>query len=504
MMSAVLAVLLASTPAAPEAGISEALARERAAAVRDLRYDLVLQVPGLRAEPVTGRVTARFVLNTAGRIVLDFARPREAVRAVRLDGRDAAFEVVNGHIVVASAASGAARACRGVRRRRRGPQPQRRVPLHAVRPGAGASRVSLLRSAGSEGALHAHAHRARGLAGGEQRRGREAHGGRRRRGHDDAGVCRDAAAAHLSVRVRRRPVPGGDRRARRPRVADVPSRDRRGQGGAQPRRHLRPARLGAAVARGLHRDSLSVRQVRHRRDPVVHVRRHGTRRRDLLQRVRPAARRVGDAEPDARSRQRDRARDVAHVVRRPRHHALVQRRVDERGVRQLHGGQDREPVVPRREPRAALPAGALPVGLRHRPHRRHQRHPPGARQPRSGRADVRPDHLRQGADRDAAARDDHGPRRVSRRPARLSQDATSSATPPGSTWCARSTRARRAIWRPGAGRGWRSAAVRRSPLVSAWPMPYVGPGLQTRATVSRRSRCPRATRWAAGWCGRSG
>jgi len=107
MMSAVVAVLLASTPAAPEAGISEALARERAAAVRDLRYDLVLQVPGRRTEPVTGRVTARFVLNTAGRIVLDFARPREAVRGVRLDGRDTAFEVVNGHIVVPSAASGA-------------------------------------------------------------------------------------------------------------------------------------------------------------------------------------------------------------------------------------------------------------------------------------------------------------------------------------------------------------------------------------------------------------
>ena len=38
----------------------------------------------------------------------------------------------------------------------------------------------------------------------------------------------------------------------------------------------------------------------------------------------------------------------AHVVRRSRDDALVQRRVDEGGLRQLHGGEDREPVVSRR------------------------------------------------------------------------------------------------------------------------------------------------------------
>ena len=106
MVTAVLAVLLASTPPAPEAGISEALARERALAVRDLRYDIALQVPMVRAEPVTGRMVARFVLAASGRIVLDFARPRDAVRAVRLDGREVPYDVVNGHIVIASAAAG--------------------------------------------------------------------------------------------------------------------------------------------------------------------------------------------------------------------------------------------------------------------------------------------------------------------------------------------------------------------------------------------------------------
>ena len=52
----------------------------------------------------------------------------------------------------------------------------------------------------------------------------------------------------------------------------------------------------------------------------------------------------------------DRARDRAHVVRRSGDDAVVQRRVDERGLREFHGGEDRQSVVPEREPRPALPA----------------------------------------------------------------------------------------------------------------------------------------------------
>ena len=57
---------------------------------------------------------------------------------------------------------------------------------------------------------------------------------------------------------------------------------------------------------------------------------------------RADARRVGHAEPAARPRQRDLARDRAHVVRRSRDDEVVQRRVDEGGLRQLHGREDRE------------------------------------------------------------------------------------------------------------------------------------------------------------------
>jgi aminopeptidase N len=107
MMAAVLAMLLVSGGGPPEAGVPESLARERTAAVRDLRYDLDLQVPAARGTPVTGLVRVRFSLASAGRVVLDFSRPREAVRAVRLDGREAPFEAVNGHLVLNSVPAGA-------------------------------------------------------------------------------------------------------------------------------------------------------------------------------------------------------------------------------------------------------------------------------------------------------------------------------------------------------------------------------------------------------------
>ena len=93
--------------------------------------------------------------------------------------------------------------------------------------------------------------------------------------------------------------------------------------------------------------------------PGLPVRRHGACRQDSLQRVGAAARRVRDAEPVSRPRLDHRARNRAHVVRRSRDDALVQRCLDEGGLRQLHGGKDREPLVSRGESRAAVPALAL-------------------------------------------------------------------------------------------------------------------------------------------------
>ena len=79
--------------------------------------------------------------------------------------------------------------------------------------------------------------------------------------------------------------------------------------------------------------------------------------------------------------------------------------------------------------------------------------PPDAGQPERRRADVRPDHLREGADRDAAARADGGRQRLPRRAARVPEALSRSATPRGPIWSASSTRARRAIW-PTWSRAW--------------------------------------------------
>ena len=103
MLSLVLAMsLAAATPVPPEAGVSEALARERAAAIKDLRYQVTFVIPPERTAPVRGSVTVRFTLAAPQRVVLDFPQPRGNVQAVRTahGPADAAFQ--NGHIVVAA------------------------------------------------------------------------------------------------------------------------------------------------------------------------------------------------------------------------------------------------------------------------------------------------------------------------------------------------------------------------------------------------------------------
>ena len=88
--------------------------------------------------------------------------------------------------------------------------------------------------------------------------------------------------------------------------------------------------------------------------------------------------------------------------------------------------------------------------------------PAAARQPGRGRAAVRADHLPEGADRHAAARDDRRRAGVPRRPSRVPEDATRSATRRGSISCASSMRGRRRTTRsvePRLGRGARPARV---------------------------------------------
>jgi aminopeptidase N len=86
----------------PDLGISEALARQRASRVTNLRYDLAFTIPPARTQPVAGRALIRFVLNGASDpLVLDYQPDRSGfLRSVEANGRETSVRQVNGHIIV--------------------------------------------------------------------------------------------------------------------------------------------------------------------------------------------------------------------------------------------------------------------------------------------------------------------------------------------------------------------------------------------------------------------
>ncbi len=234
-----------------------------------------------------------------------------------------------------------------------------------------------------------------------QRAGDRAHGHGRAR---DRSVRGDEAALHVSVRVRRGEPVGRGGGSGRAHVPHVPSGNRRRAARAQPGGYLRSPCNRARLAGALHGHPLSVGQVRLLPRTRLPVRRHGARRRHLLQRVLAAAGRIGHEEPAARPRQPHRPRDRPHVVRRSGDDALVRRCMDEGGLRELHGREDREPVVPRGQSRPALPLRAPSRRVRRRSDRGNAPDSTAARQPERSRHALRRHHLSEGAGRDAAAR----------------------------------------------------------------------------------------------------
>ena len=234
-----------AAPDVPAAGVPLTLAQDRAARVSDLRYELHVTIPDAVATPVRGTVTLRFELSDASRaLALDFAGPAASVRDVRAQGTAVSPTVRDEHVV---------------------------FPASALRRGANeltlsfdSSDLALNRNPEFMYTLFVPA-RAR-LAfpcfdqpdlkaryqltldvpagwetianGAEQQRTAE-------RIEHPADLCRNPSDLDLSVRVRRGTVLGGDRRTRWAPAADAPSRDRRREGGSQPRRDLRSARGGA-------------------------------------------------------------------------------------------------------------------------------------------------------------------------------------------------------------------------------------------------------------------
>ena len=95
-MNLLFTLLLLTQSSAPDSGVSQALARDRAARVRDLRYQVRLEIPANKAEPIIGEEVVRFRLGDASRpLVLDFAADPTGLT---VEGAPA--HVANGHIVL--------------------------------------------------------------------------------------------------------------------------------------------------------------------------------------------------------------------------------------------------------------------------------------------------------------------------------------------------------------------------------------------------------------------
>ena len=101
-----LLVTIMAFSAVPESGVSEALARDRAASISSLRYNLFFLIPSQRKEPLRGSAGLQFVLKQPREVVVDFGQPRDRVSRIivnRVEGVAVAF--VNGHIVIPAAAT---------------------------------------------------------------------------------------------------------------------------------------------------------------------------------------------------------------------------------------------------------------------------------------------------------------------------------------------------------------------------------------------------------------
>ena len=94
-------VLAACTGVSPvESGVSRDLARERAARISDLHYNLAFGIPASLEEPCSGSVTLRFHLGREGQLQLDFRPGANAVHDITVNGREWPKDVRNEHIVI--------------------------------------------------------------------------------------------------------------------------------------------------------------------------------------------------------------------------------------------------------------------------------------------------------------------------------------------------------------------------------------------------------------------
>jgi aminopeptidase N len=110
IIAATLGCLMAASPgfaqtATPAPGIPLDIATRRAAIVKDLRYELALNVPREQKAPISGTMTARFALGDASLpLVIDFAPGAANITGVTVNGARTTPTFPQDHIVVPASA----------------------------------------------------------------------------------------------------------------------------------------------------------------------------------------------------------------------------------------------------------------------------------------------------------------------------------------------------------------------------------------------------------------
>ena len=200
---------------------------------------------------------------------------------------------VNDHVVIPASAlkRGENTVALDVHGGRRGAEPERRLPVHALRARPGALQPAGLRPAQPQGAGALDPAGPGRLAGGGQRAAGSR--SRARPSAPDARLPGDAAHPHLPVRLRGGRLPGGGGGGGRAADAHVPPRDRHA-----PRWRATATRSSSSTRKALAwlEDYTGIpypfQKFDFVADPLLPVRRHGAPGRDLLQRVGPPAGRV--------------------------------------------------------------------------------------------------------------------------------------------------------------------------------------------------------------------
>ena len=83
-----------------EPGVSQELARERAARISQVRYELAFRIPENKAEPLEGTEALTFTLRGRGPVQLDFREGADHLRQLAVNGKPQEIDYRNEHIVL--------------------------------------------------------------------------------------------------------------------------------------------------------------------------------------------------------------------------------------------------------------------------------------------------------------------------------------------------------------------------------------------------------------------